>query len=117
MNGSRPPNANFIDDCQLIRGYTENLASAGRTVVARGHSWGAHVMSNSVYGLGREARAAEGKKGGVSHLVYMAGYALPEGLCTWNKFKEFGDLSQVAVNFDQAERMVLLCSATPGTYF
>lgn len=103
MNESRPPNANFTDDCQLVRSYAESLVSAGRTVIAMGHSWGAHVMSNSVYGLGLEARAAEGKKGGVSHLIYMAGYALPEGLCTWDKFKEFGDLSQVPINFDKAE--------------
>lgn len=102
-NEARPPNADLTDDTALIRGYVESLIEAGRTVVAIGHSYGGQVMTNALCGLGLEARSSQGLKGGVSKLVYMVGYALPEGMSTSDKFKEFGDPSNAALVFDIAE--------------
>ncbi|KAF3759924.1 hypothetical protein M406DRAFT_343567 [Cryphonectria parasitica EP155] len=101
-NGSRPPNANFIDDSQLVRNKVDSLVQAGHTVITIGHSYGAHVMSNALYGLGIEARSFRGLKGGVSSLLYMAVYLLPEGMSTFDEFEKFGN-PESFVGFDTAE--------------
>lgn len=103
MNEARPPNAGLSDDTGLVRSYVESLVRAGRTVVAIGHSYGGHVASNALHGLGADARAAKGLKGGVSHLIYMAGYAVPEGVCMMDKVKEFGNMDLVPLAFDFAD--------------
>lgn len=112
-NEARPPNADMTDDTRLIRSYVESLVRAGRTVVAIGHSYGAQVMSNALHGLGLEARASQGLKGGVATLVYMVGYALPEGMSTFDKFKEFGKLENVPLVFDMAEDHTIVLRDAP----
>ncbi|KAL1855723.1 hypothetical protein Daus18300_011006 [Diaporthe australafricana] len=112
-NGARPPNADLTDDTRLVRSYVESLVRADRTVVAIGHSYGGQVMTNALCGLGLEARSAQGLKGGVSNLVYMAGYALPEGMSTSDKFKEFGDPSTAPLVFDMAEDLTMVLRDGP----
>lgn len=103
-NGARPPNAGLPDDTSLIRGYVESLVTAGRTVVAIGHSYGGHVMSNALYGLGLDTRSSQNLKGGVSHLVYMAGFLLPEDTATVDKYLEPKAAVEGSVqSFDTAE--------------
>lgn len=103
MNGARPPNAGLPHDSALVRSYVESLVRAGRSVVAIGHSYGGHVMSNALHGLGIDARAAKGHKGGVSHLIYMAGFAVPEGVSRMDKVKEFGNMDLVPLAVDFAD--------------
>lgn len=114
-NEARPPNADLTDDTNLVRSYVESLVRAGRTVVPIGHSYGAQVMSNALCGLGLEARSSQGLKGGVSNLVYMVGYALPEGMSTFDKFKEFGKLENVPLAFDMAEDHTIVLRDAPST--
>ncbi|KAI0864980.1 alpha/beta-hydrolase [Xylaria cubensis] len=102
-NEARPPNADLGSDTELIRSYVENLIQAGRTVVAVGHSYGGQVCSNALCGLGVETRASDGLKGGVSNLIYLVGYALPEATSTLDKFKEFGNIENMPLVFDMAE--------------
>lgn len=102
-NEARPPNAGLSDDTTLVRSYTESLVRAGRHVVAIAHSYGGQVASNALYGLGTDVRAAKGLKGGVSHLVYLAGYAVPEGVAMMDKVKEFNNMDLVPMAFDFAE--------------
>ncbi|KAI0529991.1 alpha/beta-hydrolase [Xylaria digitata] len=99
----RPPNADLESDTSLVRSYVENLVWAGRNVVALLHSYGGQVGSNALYGLGAEARAAQGLKGGVSHLIYMTAYAVPEGTAMMDKVKEFGNMDLVPIAFDITE--------------
>lgn len=103
MNEARPPNAGLSDDTALIRSYVKSLVRAGRSVVAIAHSYSGQVASNALYGLGVNARAAKGLKGGVSHLIYMAGFAIPEGLAMMDKVKEFGNMDLVPVSFHFAD--------------
>ncbi|RYO92427.1 hypothetical protein DL764_008134 [Monosporascus ibericus] len=103
MNQARPPNADLSTDTELVRGYVEALVRAGRTVVALLHSYGGQVGTNALRGLGLEARAAAGLAGGVSHLVYLSGYAVPEGTAMMDKVGEFGHMDLVPVAFDFAE--------------
>lgn len=103
VNEARPPNSSLNEDSTFIRRYVESLIRAGRTVVAIGHSYGGQVMSSALYGLGSEARSSQGLKGGVSDLIYLAGYALQEGESTFGKFSEFGNLEALPVIMDRAE--------------
>lgn len=112
-NGARPPNADFTDDTKLIRSYVESLVFAGRTVVSIGHSYGGQVMSNALHGLGLEARSSQGLKGGVSNLIYMAGYILPEGMSTYDKSKEFSKLEDAHLVFDMAEDNTMVLRDAP----
>ncbi|RYP56778.1 hypothetical protein DL770_010814 [Monosporascus sp. CRB-9-2] len=103
MNQARPPNADLSTDTELVRSYVEALVGAGRTVLALLHSYGGQVGTNALRGLGLEARSAAGLAGGVSHLVYLSGYAVPEGTAMMDKVREFGHMDLVPVAFDFAE--------------
>lgn len=101
---ARPPTGDLKDDTAFIRSYVEGLITAGRKVVTIGHSWGGHVMTNSLYGLGRETRSSQGLEGGVCIMVYMAGFALTEGKSPFDKLTEFGTVGDdVSLVFDIAE--------------
>ena len=103
MNGTRPPNADLYSDTTLVRGYVESLVAADRSVIAAMHSYGGQVGSNALTGLGTVSRAQQGKKGGVSHLIYMSGFALLEGGSMVSKVKEFGHEHLLPIAFDFAE--------------
>lgn len=65
------------------------------------HSYGGPVATDALVGLGTETRAAQGLTGGVSHLIYMASFVIPEGAAMIDKVKEAGhmDLMPIAFNF------------------
>ncbi|TVY94516.1 hypothetical protein LAWI1_G000115 [Lachnellula willkommii] len=102
-NQSRPPNADLYTDSELVRSYVSSLVRAGRTVVAIMHSYGGQVGSNALVGLGLENRVAQGLPGGVSHLVYLAAFAVPEGTSMRDKVKEFNHMGLVPLAFNFAE--------------
>lgn len=112
-NEARPPNADLADDTKLIRSYVESLIFAGRTVVPIGHSYGGQVMSNALCGLGLEARSSQGLKGGVSNLICVAGYILPEETSTYDKSKEFSKLEDAHLVFDMAEDNTMVLRDVP----
>lgn len=112
-NEARPPNAGLADDTNLIRSYIESIVLAGRTVVPIGYSYGAQVMTNAPCGLGLETRSSHGLKGGVSDLIYMAGYVILEGMCTFDKTKELSKLEDVHLVFDMAEDNTMVLRNAP----
>jgi pimeloyl-ACP methyl ester carboxylesterase len=67
------------------------------------HSYGGQVGSDALVGLGTASRAEQGLAGGVSHLVYLAGFAVPEGTAMMDKVKEFGHMDLVPLAFNFAE--------------
>lgn len=100
----RPPNGELKEDTAVIRSYVEGLVTEGRKVVTIGHSWGGHVMTNALSGLGLESRSSQGLEGGVCIMVYMAGFALTEGKSPFDKLTEFGTVGEdVSLVFDIAE--------------
>lgn len=108
-NQTRPPNADLYSDSDLIRRYVSSLVRAGRTVVAIMHSYGGQVGTNALYGLYIGSRAAQGLRGGVSHLVYLTAYAVPEGTAMMDKVAEFGhnDLVPIAFDIDPEDKTCL----------
>ncbi|MCJ1435568.1 hypothetical protein MMC27_004942 [Xylographa pallens] len=76
--GKESPNApSMKDDADAIRAAIKPLIDDGRELIMILHSAGGFLGSGAIEGLGIEARAKEGKKGGVSKLVCLAA-ALPE---------------------------------------
>ncbi|KAI9641497.1 hypothetical protein NHQ30_010306 [Ciborinia camelliae] len=51
----------------------------------------------------KQARAAQGLSGGVAKLIYMAAFAVPEGIGMMDKVKEFGHMDLVPLAFNFAE--------------
>lgn len=76
---------------------------AGREVVAILHSYGGQVGSDALIGLGKAIREREGLSGGVTHLIYMAAFAVAEGVGMMDKVREFGHMNLVPIAFDFAE--------------
>ncbi|KAF2244383.1 alpha/beta-hydrolase [Trematosphaeria pertusa] len=108
VNETRPPNADLSTDTALIRSYVENLVQAGRDVVAIMHSYGGQVGTNALHGLSAEIRSKEGKTGGITQLVYMCAFALPEGGSMVGKVKEFGHEHLLPLAFDFADDNTVL---------
>ncbi|TVY34264.1 hypothetical protein LSUB1_G007843, partial [Lachnellula subtilissima] len=77
--------------------------NAGRTVLAILHSYGGQVGSNALVGLSLSSRAALGLPGGIWQLVYLAGFAVPEGVSMMDTVKEFGHMELVPLAFNFAE--------------
>ncbi len=100
---SRPPNADLYSDSDLIRSYVTSLARAGRTVLVLMHSYGGHVGTDALEGLGLASRSSDGLPGGVSHLVYMVAFAMSEGGAMMDKVEEFGHKDLVPLAFDFAD--------------
>ncbi|GAB1317923.1 AB hydrolase-1 domain-containing protein [Madurella fahalii] len=99
----RPPTAGLSADSELVRSVVENLANSGRTIIAVMHSYGGQVGSNALHGLGLATRAERGLPGGVSHLVYMCAFALPEGGTMAGKVKEFNHEHLLPLTLDIAD--------------
>lgn len=90
VDGSSPATGDLITDTALIRSTAEKLIEAGHTIVALLHSYGGQVGSNALYGFGSETRAKMGLKGGVSHLIYLCAFMLPEGWSTYAQAEAMG---------------------------
>ena len=71
--------ATMTDDVNEISSVVEKLLEDDNDVVLLAHSYGGVPATQCLEKLSRKARQAEGKKGGVSKIVYLAGVALPVG--------------------------------------
>ncbi|PCG93876.1 Hypothetical protein PENO1_073440 [Penicillium occitanis (nom. inval.)] len=102
-NQSRPPNSDLYTDSDFVRFYVSSLVQAGRDVVAILHSYGGQVGSDALISLGKATREKEGLSGGVTHLIYVAAFAVAEGVGMMDKVREFGHMNLVPIAFDFAE--------------
>jgi pimeloyl-ACP methyl ester carboxylesterase len=66
------PAATMMDDAKFINEAVEKLADAGQDVVVVAHSYGGVPTSEALKGLAKDQRGAEGKKGGVVRVLYVA---------------------------------------------
>lgn len=70
--GARPGDPpTMYDDAAFIAAHVTALADAGRDVLLVTHSYGGTPATESVRGLSKRERLAEGKKGGIVGLAYM----------------------------------------------
>ncbi|KAF2421125.1 alpha/beta-hydrolase [Tothia fuscella] len=71
---------NFDPDVEAVRSEIAKAANDGKDIVVLMHSYGGVPGSAACKGFSKEDRAKEGKKGGVIRLVYVAAFALDEGV-------------------------------------
>ncbi|PGH13131.1 hypothetical protein AJ79_03838 [Helicocarpus griseus UAMH5409] len=73
------PKSTPVDDVALIQKTSRALADQGKYVTLVMHSYGGFVGSESVRGLSKKDRLAQGKPGGIINLVYIAAFPGVEG--------------------------------------
>ncbi|KAJ8109605.1 hypothetical protein OPT61_g7340 [Boeremia exigua] len=103
VSDERPPRADLERDTAQIRSYAEDLANAGHEFLVLMHSYGGQVGTNALSGLSVSARSTEGLSGGVSHLIYMAATAVPEGRSMVDTVRDFGHEELLPLAFDFAD--------------
>ncbi|KAH7303818.1 Alpha/beta hydrolase fold-1 [Stachybotrys elegans] len=109
MNGSRPPDGDMLSDAECVRERAEKLADHGHKIIAVMHSYGGLPGTQGLHGLGVDARAAKGLRGGVCRLVYMAAHGLSEGLSIFDKISEFGEGAAYESAYDFTEDGICSC--------
>ncbi|KAI0114053.1 Alpha/beta hydrolase fold-1 [Nemania sp. FL0031] len=72
VTGARPGKPpTMYDDAAFIAAHVTDLADAGRDVLLITHSYGGTPATESVRGLSKRDRLAQGKSGGIVGLAYM----------------------------------------------
>ncbi|KAF2820259.1 alpha/beta-hydrolase [Ophiobolus disseminans] len=105
VSGSRPPNADLYSDTETVRSVAKELVSAGHEIVVLMHSYGGQVGTNALHGLSLETRRKEGLTGGVSNLIYLTAYALPEGKAMIDAVRHFDHEALMPLAFDFTDDM------------
>lgn len=78
-NTEDPQQATCSADAEAVRKRILQLMDAnGKDVVVVCHSYGGIPGGGAAYGLSKLSRAKEGKKGGVTGLIYISGFVVPE---------------------------------------
>lgn len=79
-NTKDPQEATCLADAEAVRKEIfSSMEVDGKDVVVVCHSYGGIPGGGAAYGLSKVARAKTGKKGGVTGLVYVSGFVVPEG--------------------------------------
>ena len=76
-----PQKATCSADAEAVRSQIlESIDTVDKDIVVVAHSYGGIPAGGAAYGLGKVARAKEGKKGGLIGLVYVSGFIVPGNL-------------------------------------
>ncbi|KAJ3572533.1 hypothetical protein NPX13_g5016 [Xylaria arbuscula] len=77
--GATDANVGMYSDATHLRSQLMKILNQGNEIILVAHSYGGIVASNAVDGLSVEQRAAQGKKGGIILILYLAGLVVPAG--------------------------------------
>ncbi|EUC36262.1 hypothetical protein COCVIDRAFT_41677 [Bipolaris victoriae FI3] len=77
--GNPNPPSDLSEDIGVLRRTVEEAIGKGNDVIVAPHSWGGVVTGTGLKGLSKEEREAQGLKGGVVRIAFMASFVLPEG--------------------------------------
>ncbi len=77
--GPVPGLPNWDADIAAITCALEPLAEGGKSIVVATHSYGSLPANEALVPFLRSTRAAQGKKGGVVHVVYISAFVLSAG--------------------------------------
>lgn len=70
--------AGLYDDAEAVRTQVRAFADEGLDVVLVGNSYGGWVITEAAKGISTSERQAEGKEGGLKHMVYLASGFSPD---------------------------------------
>ncbi|KAI9039358.1 alpha/beta hydrolase [Aspergillus affinis] len=80
LSAGGPASTTVHDDAEYIqKSYLDELVSQGKEVILVLHSYAGVPGTESVKGHARKDLVAQGKKGGVVGLVYLAAFLIPAG--------------------------------------
>ncbi|KAJ6114829.1 alpha/beta-hydrolase [Penicillium sp. IBT 16267x] len=79
LSAGGPPSTSVAEDAEHIRKTLEPLIEQGKEVVLALHSYSGVPGSECVKGLTRKELEAQGKKGGIVAMVFVAAFLLPAG--------------------------------------
>ena len=71
--------SDMFSDAQVVRSQVISLIDKSREVIMLLHSYGGAVGTEAVKGLSASECAAQGLRGGVTHLIYMCAFMLQVG--------------------------------------
>ncbi|CAF9911625.1 MAG: hypothetical protein GOMPHAMPRED_007474 [Gomphillus americanus] len=109
-NGARPPTADLYTDTEFIREFVTTLMDGGRKIIVIMHSYGGQVGTNALHGLGIKERIANGKSGGIIHLVYMVATAYLEGDSMVSTVEQAGLGDMLLAGFPTDEDGIVRCA-------
>lgn len=89
-SGVSPPTASMPEDIACIKKLVTSLVDEGQRVLMILHSYGGAVGNSAVEGLSITERKAEGKPGGVIHLLHLCAYLLRTGASVIDIIREAG---------------------------
>jgi hypothetical protein len=98
--GRDTPGPSMYDDAAAIAQEAEGLADQGKDVILMGHSYAGVPMSQSVKGLGKEQRKAQGKPGGIVRLAYIACLVPAIGSSAGSLLSRFPDEKRPRLSID-----------------
>lgn len=96
--GRDSPAPSMYEDAAAIATEIEKLADQGKDVILVGHSYAGIPISQSTKGLDKSARKADGKRGGVAHLAYIASLLPGLGGSAASLLSRFPDTDRPAVS-------------------
>ena len=88
----------MYDDATFIAKETKSLADEGKNVILVAHSYGGVPATESTKGLGKDERAAQGKKGGIVRLAYMTAMVPAVGMS--GALNDIPEENRVALKID-----------------
>jgi hypothetical protein len=101
----------FSEDVKVIKNAVTNLVDEGKDIILVCHSYSGLPGPEALRGLGKLERQKNGKKGGVTRLVFVMAIMLPEGKGT----APYGDVSVIPphVVYDKEVRPSITISSLP----
>ena len=94
------PPKNMSDDANEIIKVASKLLDEGKEVAIMTHSYGAIPGTQSLKGLSTKARQAEGLKGGVDKIIYLASVVVEVGVSNLDLFGDnLPDSIKIEVGF------------------
>jgi pimeloyl-ACP methyl ester carboxylesterase len=91
-NRQTPPYGQTLsEDAAAVSSRILTECDAGNDIVVVMHSYGGVVGSSAVKGLTKKDREAQGLKGGVVGLIYIAAFVFEEGTKMWDLLEPFAD--------------------------
>jgi len=68
------------DDVKAVRVKLHELVAEGKEVIVLSHSYGGVPACQAIRGLERSKRVEGGQLGGVIRIIFLAAFAMPEGM-------------------------------------
>ncbi|KAJ7459984.1 Alpha/Beta hydrolase protein [Mycena galericulata] len=116
--GRRDKAPGLYDDAAKVAALASQLADEGKDVVLLPHSYGGMVACEASKGLAKSVREKEGKKGGISRIVFLTAVVGLEGQSLKDVFEGQAEMGYILMEgeymvHDKEKLAPVLCSDLP----